>query len=271
MTTPLPGPALLFCPADRPDRFARAAAAADAVILDLEDGVAPDDKPRARRAVQETLLDPERTIVRINPAGTDDAARDLDILATTPYGIVMLAKAEAAAQAAALAPRQVIALCETPRGVLAAPQLAAVPNVIALMWGAEDLVAAIGGRSSRRTDGRYREVARYARSAVLLAAAASLTAAVDSVYLDIGDLDGLRDEADDGAASGFAAKACIHPGQVPVVRAAFRPTDEEVDWARRVLAAAEKSAGVFAFEGRMVDAPVLRHAEQVVRCGEPSA
>ena len=144
-TSSIPGPALLFCPADRPDRFAKAAAAADAVILDLEDGVAPDDKPRARRALQETLLDPRRTIVRINPAGTDDAARDLDALAGTPYGTVMLAKAEDAEQAAALAPRQVIALCETPRGVLAAPQLAAVPNVIALMWGAEDLVAAIGG------------------------------------------------------------------------------------------------------------------------------
>ena len=109
----IPGPALLFCPADRPDRFAKAAAAADAVILDLEDGVAPDDKPRARRALQETLLDPRRTIVRINPAGTDDATRDLDALVGTPYGTVMLAKAEDAEQAAALAPRQVIALCET--------------------------------------------------------------------------------------------------------------------------------------------------------------
>jgi citrate lyase subunit beta / citryl-CoA lyase len=264
----IPGPALLFCPADRPDRFAKAAAAADAVILDLEDGVAPDDKPRARRALQETLLDPRRTIVRINPAGTDDATRDLDALVGTPYGTVMLAKAEDAEQAAALAPRQVIALCETPRGVLAAPQRAAVPNVIALMWGAEDLVAAIGGRSSRRADGRYRDVARHARSAVLLAAAAASTAAVDSVYLDIGDLDGLRDEADDGAASGFVAKACIHPRQVAVVRDAYRPTDEEVDRARRVLAAAAGTSGVFAFEGRMVDAPLLRHAEQIMRAAE---
>lgn len=265
MTTDFPGPALLFCPADRPDRFTKAAAAADTVILDLEDGVAPDDKPRARRALRETLLDPRRTIVRINPAGTDDAARDLDALAATPYETVMLAKAEAAAQAAALAPRQVIALCETPRGVLAAPELAAVPNVTGLMWGAEDLVAAIGGRSSRHADGRYRDVARHARSAVLLAAAACGTAAVDSVYLDIGDLDGLRHEAEDGAASGFAAKACIHPSQVPVVRAAYRPTDDEVRWALRVLAAAKQSAGAFAFEGRMVDAPVLRHAEHVAR------
>jgi citrate lyase subunit beta / citryl-CoA lyase len=162
----------------------------------------------------------------------------------------------------------VIALCETPRGVLAAAQLAAVPNVIALMWGAEDLVAAIGGRSSRRADGRYRDVARHARSAVLLAAAAASAAAVDSVYLDIGDLDGLRDEADDGAASGFVAKACIHPRQVSVVRDAYRPTAEEVDRARCVLAAAAGASGVFAFEGRMVDAPLLRHAEQIMRAAE---
>jgi citrate lyase subunit beta/citryl-CoA lyase len=264
----LPGPALLFCPADRPDRFSKAAAAADAVILDLEDGVAPDDKPRARRALQESLLDPRATVVRINPAGTADAAHDLDAIAALPYDLVMLAKAEEPGQAAALAPRRVIALCETPRGVLAAPQLAAVPNVVALMWGAEDLVAAIGGRSSRHGDGRYRAVAQHARSSVLLAAAAHAVPAVDAVYLDLDDLDGLREETEDAVASGFAAKACIHPRQVTVVRGAFRPTADEVRWAQRVLAAAAGAAGVFAFEGRMVDAPVLRHAEHVARAAE---
>jgi citrate lyase subunit beta/citryl-CoA lyase len=268
MTTHLPGPTLLFCPADRPERYAKAAATADAVILDLEDGVAPNDKPRARHALRENLLDPRRTIVRINPTGTDDAALDLEALTATPYAMLMLAKAEAAEHAEALAPRQVIALCETPRGVLAAPELAAVPNVAALMWGAEDLVAAIGGRSSRHRDGRYRDVARHARSAVLLSAAAALIPAIDSVYLDIGDLDGLRAEADDGAASGFAAKACIHPRQVAVVREAFQPTDDEVRWAQRVLAAADGSPGVFAFEGKMVDAPVLRHAQHVTRAAQ---
>ena len=265
MTPFPPGPALLFCPADRPDRYTKAAVAADGVILDLEDGVAPDDKPRARRALRENLLDPRRTIVRINAAGTDDAARDLDALATTPYTLLMLPKAEAAEQAEALAPRQVIALCETPRGVLAARELAAVPTVVALMWGAEDLVAAIGGRSSRHADGRYRDLARHARSATLLAAAASLTPAVDAVYLDIDDVDGLRREAEDGAASGFIAKACIHPRQVAVVRAAFQPSPAEIAWAQRVLAAAERASGVFAFEGRMVDAPVLRHAQHLAR------
>ncbi len=177
----------------------------------------------------------------------------------------MLPKAETAAQVAALAPRSVLALCETPRGVLGASELAAAAGTVALMWGAEDLVAAIGGRSSRHPDGRYRDVARHARSGVLLAAAAAGVPAVDAVYLDIPDLDGLRGESEDAAASGFAAKACIHPTQVAVVRAAYRPGEEEVAWARRVLAAAADASGVFAFEGRMVDAPVLRHAEHVLR------
>jgi citrate lyase subunit beta/citryl-CoA lyase len=264
MSAPLPGPALLFCPADRPERFAKAAAAADGVILDLEDGVAAEDRERARQALRDTPLDPDRTLVRLNPVGTEDHERDLAALAETPYHTVMLAKTEAASQVAGLAPLRVLALCETPAGVLAAPALAAQPNAIGLMWGAEDLVAALGGRSSRDETGHYRPVAVHTGAAVLLAAGAYQRVAVDAVYLDIADLDGLAQEARDSAASGFTVKACIHPKQVAVVRAAFAPTEEEVDWARRVLAAAADAPGVFSFEGRMVDAPVLRHAEHVL-------
>src|SRR3954470_23228814 len=143
------GPAWLFCPADRPERYAKAAAAADVVIVDLEDGVAPDAKPGARQALAETPLDPARTVVRINPADTDDHARDLEALAGTAYRTVMLAKAESAQQLAGLTMFSVIALCETPRGVTAAPEIAAAVPTVALMWGAEDLVAGLGGRSSR--------------------------------------------------------------------------------------------------------------------------
>ncbi|KDA42158.1 CoA ester lyase [Frankia sp. BMG5.23] len=264
----LPGPALLFCPADRPDRFAKAAAAADGVILDLEDGVAAADRPRARRALRESILDPLRTIIRINPAGTADYDEDLRALADTPYPVVMLAKTESAEQVAAVGPRRVVALCETPRGVLAAAEIAAVPTTIGVMWGAEDLVAALGGRSSRDEAGRYRGVALHARASVLLAAGAHGRVAVDSVYLDIADVDGLAAEARDAVASGFAAKACIHPRQVAAVRQAFAPSADEVAWARRVLDAATHSAGVFSFEGRMVDAPVLRHAERTLAATE---
>jgi citrate lyase subunit beta / citryl-CoA lyase len=257
-----PGPAILFCPADRPDRFAKAASLADAVILDLEDGVAPSGKASARTALKETVLDPATTVVRIN-AGTDDQLLDLEALEGTPYDVVMLAKAESATQIEALSPFHVIALIETPVGVLAANDVVSA-GAAAVMWGAEDLVAALGGRSSRLPDGRFRDVARHARSAVLLAAGANGVPAIDSVFIDIRDSDGLAAQAADAAGSGFAAVACIHPSQVPAVRTAFRPTAAEVDWASRVLTAAVGAPGVFAFDGRMVDVPVLRHAQRII-------
>lgn len=259
------GPGWLFCPADRPERFAKAAAAADVVILDLEDGVAEADKPAARAALRDTLLDPERTVVRINAAGTDEQARDLDALAATPYTTVMLSKTESAAQVLALAPRDVIALVETPRGALFAAEIAAAAGTAGMMWGAEDLVATLGGSSSRRTDGTYRDVARQVRSTILLAASAFDRIALDAVHLDIRDIEGLRAEADDAVAVGFDATVCIHPSQIPVVRTAYRPGEEKLDWARRVLAAAKTERGVFAFEGQMVDSPVLKHAEMMLR------
>ena len=237
------------------------------VILDLEDGVSPSDRPAARQALRQSELDPSITIVRVNPVGTPDHVRDLDALAATPYDLVMLAKTESADEVAGLSPRRVVALCETPRGVLAATAIAACPTTVAMMWGAEDLVAALGGRSSRRPDGPYGDVARHARSQVLLAAGAYGVAAIDAIHLDIGDLDGLRGEATDAAASGFAATACIHPSQVAVVRDAYRPTEDELAWAQRVLAAAADARGVFSFEGQMVDSPLLRHAEHILERG----
>jgi citrate lyase subunit beta/citryl-CoA lyase len=265
----IPGAAWLFCPADRPDRFAKAAAAADVVIIDLEDAVSPPARVRAREALAETTLDPARTVIRINPVGTADHDLDLAVLAGLAYEHVMVAKTESADGLDALSRYRVVALCETPLGVLRASEIARSPHVDALMWGAEDLIAGLGGLSSRRPDGGYRDVARYARSAVLLAAAAAGIGALDSVYLDINDLAGLADEAEDAVASGFAAKACIHPRQVEVVRRAFRPTPAQVELARNIIAASHGERGVFVFEGRMVDEPVLRHARQVlVRSGD---
>lgn len=254
------GPALLFCPADRPDRYAKAAAAADAVILDLEDAVAPADKPRARAALAAADLDPERTVVRVNPASTDDFPRDLAALGATPVRTVMLAKTEATAHLDALAGFRVIALCETALGIVRAAEIAAHPAVVGMMWGAEDLIASMAGRTSRLPDGRYRDVAREARSRVLLAARAFGRDAIDAVHIDIADLAGLRAEAEDAAASGFQATACIHPTQVAAIRAAYAPGAEERAWAGRVLAEARRQPGVFRFEGRMIDEPILRQA-----------
>lgn len=262
------GPAILFVPADRPDRFGKAADRADAVILDLEDAVALDDKAAARSAVMEHGLDPARTIVRVNPAGTAAFDGDVDAVAATAYRTVMLAKTESIAQVDALvravADVRIIALCETAAGVVRASEIAAHPSVVALMWGAEDLVASLGGTSSRHSAGRYRDVALYARSAVLLAAGAEGIAAIDAVHLDIEDLEALAAEAEDASASGFSATACIHPGQVATVRAAYRAHPDEVAAARDLLDAAADRPGAFRHRGRMIDEPILRQARVLV-------
>ncbi|WP_433711863.1 HpcH/HpaI aldolase/citrate lyase family protein [Nocardia sp. CA-084685] len=265
MSWHMPGPAWLFCPADRPERYEKAAAAADVVIIDLEDGVAAGDKASARKALVATPLDPATTVVRINAVGTDEHEPDLDALARTAYRRIMLPKAESAEQLDTLADYEVIALIESPLGAISVGQAVSARNAIGAMWGAEDLVAGLGGNSSRHADGGYRDVARHVRSTTLLAAKAYGKFALDSVYLNIRDLDGLRTEAVDAVASGFDAKVAIHPSQVPVIRAAYAPSDDDIDWARRVLAEVANHRGVFAFEGGMVDAPVLRHAEQIVR------
>jgi citrate lyase subunit beta/citryl-CoA lyase len=261
--TPL-GPALLFCPADRPDRYAKAATAADMVILDLEDGVSAVDRAAARAALLENPLDPERTIVRVNPVNSTDFPLDLEALDQTSYSLVMLAKTESSEQVSALSGRGVIALCETAKGVLESPSIAAADSTIALMWGAEDLLVSLGGRTSRNESGRYRQFASFARSQVLLSARSHGRVAIDAIHLDITDLAGQSEEARDAAASGFLATACIHPSQVGVVRSAYRPTDEEVAWASGVIKAATTERGVFRYEGRMIDAPLLRHAERIL-------
>jgi len=259
------GPAMLFCPADRPDRYEKAAQRADAVIIDLEDAVGASRKAAARDAMVAHPLDPDTTIVRVNAFDSGYFADDLMALGQTAYRTVMVAKAEDPEQLSGLDRYRVIALCETARGVLAAPALAATKNVIALMWGAEDLVASLGGSSTRFADGSYRHIAQHARSSILVAAGASGKAAIDTIHLEIADLDGLAAEAEDAAAIGFAATACIHPDQVGAIREAYRPTQEQLAFARELLEAAKNERGVFRFRGQMVDGPVLRHAERVVR------
>lgn len=258
------GPALLFCPADRPERFAKAAERADAVILDLEDAVAPDAKATARDDVLAAGLDPAHVIVRVNAPDTADFGLDVAMLERSPFRTVMVAKAEDPAALDRFEESfSLVALCETARGVSAAARLAAHDRVTALMWGAEDLIASLGGTSSRHADGRYRDAARYARARVLIEAGAHGRAAIDAVHIDIDGLEGLADEAADAAASGFAATACIHPNQVGTIRAAYAPDEESLAWARDVLAAAEGERGVFRFRGQMIDEPLLRHARAV--------
>lgn len=262
------GPAILFCPADRPERYAKAASRADAVILDLEDAVARGDKATARQALVQTPLDPASTVVRVNPAGTAEHESDLAAVAKTQYRMIMLAKTERAADLDALDRFEVLALVETALGVENVGEIARHPAVAGVMWGAEDLIASLGGRSSRDRSGRYRDVARFARARTLLASRAAGKLVVDAVHIDIADLEGLRAEAADAVDSGFGATACIHPTQVEVIRSAYAADSQSREWARRVLDEAVRQPGVFQFEGRMVDEPILRQARELLSGGE---
>src|SRR6185437_3383458 len=211
------------------DRYAKASDRADVVILDLEDAVAP----AARLALTRTPLDPNRTVVRINPATTADHAEDLRALRELTTRPSSWRRPRMPATSSRL-PAGGSSRCVRPRagccGHLTSPR-SRTPS--RSCGGAEDLVAATGGSSSRNASGSYRDMARLARVQTLLAAATSGKRAIDSVYLDITDLAGLADEAADAVASGFAAKACIHPSQVGVVRAAYVPTPDSVARARR--------------------------------------
>lgn len=236
------------------------------MVIDLEDAVGPDRKDSARRTLEDAAgwLPPERTIVRVNALGTAWAEADLAMLRSTPLRHVMVPKAEDPAAVGALAPFQVVALCETARGVMRAPELAAVANCTALFWGGEDLIADIGGWRSRREDGSYLPVVVHARCTVLLAAAALGKPAWDGVYLDIGDLDGLAAESVEAVDMGFAAKVAIHPSHAAVIRAAFTPGDQRVEWAQALLATAQGSSGVTRFRGRMIDGPLVAQAKAVL-------
>ncbi|WP_051033112.1 HpcH/HpaI aldolase/citrate lyase family protein [Rhodococcus rhodochrous] len=268
MTRWAPPPGWLFCPADRPERYRKALERADIVVLDLEDAVAPERKADARRAVtdlvNEGVYDSERTVLRIHGSGSPDHDADLQLVRETSIARVMLAKAERTDDLEPLGDLEVIALIETPLGVDNCSSIADAECVTGLMWGADDLVAGLGGTSSRFPDGRYRDVARYARSRVLVAANARSLIAIDAVYMDIPDVDGLRAECLDAVAVGFDATVAIHPTQVDVIREAYAPSAEQVRWARDLLAATNDGRGVTTFEGRMVDGPVYAQARRIL-------
>jgi len=263
-----PGPAWLFCPADRPDRYVKALSVADVVILDLEDAVAQSNKEAARAAVERLVgdqrFDMARTVLRINAHGTVDHRLDRALMERLGVPRVMLSKAELPEHVSEL-PGEVIPLVETARGVERAGTLAELDSVLGLMWGADDLVADMGGTASRGVDGPYREAVLYARSRTLIAAKSCGLLAIDAVHMDIADANGLRSECEDAVAVGFDATVAIHPSQVSVIREAYRPPAERVEWAQRLLDAVGDDAGVATFEGRMVDAPIYRQAKSVLR------
>lgn len=264
-----PGTAWLFCPADRPDRYLKGLALADTVVLDLEDAVAPLSKAMAREAVRDLVregrFESRRTVLRVNSASSPEHSADLELLREIGEAapVVMLAKAESVTDLADLAGHSVIPLIESAWGVERSFEIAGADTVVAVMWGADDLVASLGGTASRLQDGRYRDIARFARSRVLLAAKCHARYAVDAVFMDISDLAGLRAECEDAVAVGFDATVAIHPSQVEVIRSAYRPDPVSVARARLLLESAG-AGGVTTFEGRMIDGPIVLQAQRVL-------
>lgn len=282
-----------FVPGGNERMFHKAlATAADALILDLEDSVTPDAKVGAREAVAGWLRDSDfgaqERCVRINPLDTPWGLADIEASMASPPDLYLLPKISCLdeltridAHIAALETRfghplggvgLIIVATETPLGVLNLPSFGRCPRVVGLTWGAEDLSAALGGTRNRGPDGRYLDVYRHCRVQTLLAAAAAGVQPLDTVYVDIRDGDGLRAESQESAWMGYTGKMTVHPAQIDIVNAAFSPSAEEVDAARRLLAAfAEAEAAgrmAFAFEGRMVDVPHLERARRLLARAE---
>ena len=282
------GPALLFAPADRPDRFAKAAERSDVVIVDLEDGAALDGHEAARRNIADNPLDPARTILRVSGPDTPTFAGDAELAQEGPYDVVMLPKVRERIPEE-LAGLKVIAMIETPEAILNIGAIASHPDVVGLFWGAEDLAAELGGTSSRITADEaeaagipvdsgsgtgsvarpYRAPQQLARTMMVIHAAANGIAAIDAVHVDFRDERGQYLEALDAAGCGFAGTACIHPAMVEAVRRAYRPSDDELARARRILERSADNVGAFQLDGEMIDAPVVRQAAiTVARAGE---
>ncbi|OYY79734.1 MAG: CoA ester lyase [Sphingomonas sp. 28-62-20] len=275
---------LLFVPGDRPERMAKAALLeADALILDLEDSVTPAAKSAARAAIAGFLAEPRRQMlfVRVNPLDSGLLDDDLAaVLPARPDGIV-LPKAEGGASVAALAarlsgPALILPIAtETPAAIFSMGSYVGVSErLCGLTWGAEDLPAAIGASSSREADGSYTAPYQLARSLTLFGAHAAGVPAIETVYPDFRDTEGLAAYAARGRRDGFTGMMAIHPTQVPVINAAFSPSEAEIANARAIvdLFAANPGAGALSFDGNMIDAPHLKAAQALlVRAGSLSA
>lgn len=267
---------VLFSPGDQPDLLRKAPnAGADVVVFDLEDAVAPSAKDEARDSVGEVLpsLDADCEVcVRVNPLDSGGRA-DIESLDSTlaHADSLMLPKVSAPGDVddltGALSEHgvdlPVLALLETARGVLAASDIAAVEAVDALLLGAEDLSADTGLR--RTSEGT--EIL-YAREHVVLSASSHDIDAIDTLYTDFEDTEGLAEDTEFAIQLGFDGKMAIHPAQVSVINDAFTPDEERIEWAEKVLAAEERATeegrGVFSVDGEMIDAPLVAQARDVL-------
>jgi citrate lyase subunit beta/citryl-CoA lyase len=280
----------LFVPADSERKLARGLdSGADALILDLEDSVAASNRSVARRQARAFLEAHAsangpgriRRYVRINPLASGLALDDLvATVAGQPDGILLpkcvpddvrtldhyLCAFEAGAGIAVGGIRIIAIATETPQAVFALGGYAGVsPRLEAITWGAEDLSACIGG-SNKTIDGDYEGPYRLARSLCLVAAAAAEVPAIDTIYTDFKDPEGLKAECLAARRSGFAGKMAIHPAQLAAINQAFSVSVAERDWAERVIAAfaANPDVGTLALDGKMIDKPHLTLARRLL-------
>jgi citrate lyase beta subunit len=276
--------ALLYMPGDDRRKIEKATTfGVDCICMDMEDGVALTHKTEARAviaaAMKELDFGSSERAIRINSVGSGFEKFDLAAAVATNPDAIVVPKVETARQVRAISEYiemyelsskmeigsiRLLVGVETARGVLNLKEIAeADKRLDAIIFGAEDYAASIGARRSREGV----EVL-YARSAVITACAANNLQAIDMVYIDFRDVEGLRLEAQEGAALGFSGKQIIHPNQVTPVQEAFTPSDEAINYARRVVAAfaasQKEGRGAFALDGKMIDMPLLKNAQKVL-------
>lgn len=280
----------LFAPGDSEKKMGKAeASAADIALLDLEDSVAPENKPAARQMVAEHIAasrNKTRLWVRINPISTHDCIADLAAIIPAQPGGVFLPKAEGAADITQL--HHYLTALEAAHGIPQGRTLIAAlvtetaaamfrtgdyagtypgsERLVAMSWGAEDLSSALGAREQRRPDGEYAHTYEMARSLCLIGASAAGVAAIETVQPEFRDLPALEARARAVRAAGFRGMLAIHPAQVDPINAAFTPSAEELAHARAVVQAFadHPGAGVVALDGAMLDRPHLVLAQRLL-------
>jgi citrate lyase subunit beta/citryl-CoA lyase len=278
----------LFAPGDSERKTEKAAASdADIVLLDLEDAVTEDAKPKARAMISAFLeAQPpparRRLWVRVNPLDGPHALADLAAVIPARPGGIMLPKSRGRADVETLdhylsalevaagtdqGETKVIALAtETAESVFTVGSYRGAPRLAAMSWGAEDLADAVGASENRNPDGGYGFTYELARSLCLLGAAAAGVAAIDTIHGDFRDPDGLRRRAEQVRRAGFRGMLAIHPAQIEVINAAFTPTPEELAEAQAIvdLFAANPGVGAIARNGAMLDRPHLARAQALL-------
>jgi len=277
---------LLFVPGDSEKKLAKAASTgADALALDLEDSVLPQRKARARELIKEYLqgaTNRDQLWVRINDLASGELLQDLaTVIPAGPAGIILPKTRgpedfalvshylQALEAAFGLSPGAVSILgviTETPSAVLRMGEIVLQPNqrIKAFAWGAEDLSSALGAGDPRTAAGSWRPTYEHARSQCILAAHALSVEAIDTVYVNLHDSEGLRRSSLESRYDGFTGRVAIHPDQVPVINAAFTPSEAEIALAQRIVAAFAAGAGAVSLDGKMYDIPHLKAAQRIL-------